>query len=295
MTRTQLVIYAICFNGTILFSGTTLSGTAITPSGYCQSKAQDRKDEQRENERVKKAEKELNEAKRELTEMQKKLKEKLRSVDAREVGLTKMLRAYREAEDDAEQEIGASIGIPSALAKVKESRKKLDEASEPVLADLHSSPQWKSLQQEVDIAKQKKEELNENAEIEDAQRDAKLIELSRVLSKLSEVEANAIQQSPVCKPLQDSLAKTVEALEILRKKISRDTVQTHPKVVQASKRVEEAKKELAAQRKELETIRGDAAKAMKQVASAQSALIKARVADAKDPNHGKLKNNGKGK
>jgi DNA repair exonuclease SbcCD ATPase subunit len=290
MKRTQLAIYAICFSGTILFSGILL-----TPSGYCQSKAQDRKDEQRENERVKRAEKEVNEAKRELAEVQKKLKEKLRSVDTREDGLTKTLRAYRAAEDDAEQEIGASIGIPSALAKVKESRKRLDEASVPVLSELHSSPKWKSLQQEIVFAKQEKVELNEDAELEDAKRDAKVIELNRVLSKPSEVEANAIQQSTVCKPLQDALTKMVEELEILRKKISRDKVQSHPKVMQASKRVEEAKKELAAQRKDLATIRGNAAKAMKQVASAQSELIKARVADAKDPNNGKLKNHGKGK
>jgi chromosome segregation ATPase len=269
--------------------------TLLIPSVYGQSKAQDRKDEQRENERVKKAEKEVSEAKRELSEIEKKLKEKLRSVDAREDGLSKLLRAYRDAVDDAEQEIGASIGIPSALAKVKESRKKLDEASVPVLAELHATPQWKKLLQEVESAKQKKQELHENAEIEDSERDAKLSEIDRLLRKPSEVESNAIQQSPVCKPLQATLSKMVDELDILRKKISTEKVQSQPKVMQASKKVEEAKKELAAQLKELVTIRGNVAKGRKQLAIAQMELSKARAADAKDANNGKPKSNGKGK
>jgi hypothetical protein len=290
MTRTRLTFYVLFFNAA-LFSSMTL----LTPSGYGQSKAQDRKDEKRENERVKKAEKEVSETKRELAEIQKKLKEKLRSIDAREDGLSKLLRAYRDAVDDAEQEIGASIGIPSAMAKVKENRKKLDEASVPLLAELHATPQWKKLLQEVEVAKQTKEELHENTEIEDSERDAKLSEIDRLLRKPSEVESNAIQQSPVCKPLQATLSKMVDELDILRKKISKDKVQSHPKVAQVSKRVEEAKKELASQRKELTTIRGNVAKGMKQLANAQAELTKARVADAKDANNGKPKSNGKGK
>ncbi|MFN9417594.1 MAG: hypothetical protein ACK578_08895 [Pirellula sp.] len=290
MTRTPLAIYALVLSVAFL-----VSMTLLTPSGYGQSKAQDRKDEQRENERVKKAEKEVNEAKRELTEIQKKLKEKLRSVVTREDGLSKLLRAYRDAEDEAEQEIGASIGIPNALVKVKDSRKKLDDASVPVLAELHASPQWKKLLQEVEAAKQKKEELNENVELEDSERDAKLSGIDRLLRKPSELESNAIQQSTVCKPLQATLSKTVDELDGLRKKISKDKVQSHPKVAQVSKRVEEAKKELAFQRKELGKIRENVARAMKQLANAQAELSKARVADAKDPNNGKPKSNGKGK
>lgn len=290
MTRTPLAIYALFLSAAFF-----VSTTRFVPSGCGQSKAQDRKDEQRENERVKKAEKDVNEAKRELTDIQKKLKEKLRSVDAREDGLGKLLRAYRDTVDDAEQEIGASIGIPGALAKVKESRKKLDEASLPVLAVLHATPQWKSLLQDVEAAKQKKQELNENAELEDSECDAKLSEIDRLLRKPSEVESNAIQQSPVCKPLQVTLSKTVDELDSLRKKISTDKVQSHPKVAQASKRVEEAKKELASQRKEFATIRGRVAKGIKQLTIAQTELTNARVADAKDPNKGKPKSNGKGK
>jgi chromosome segregation ATPase len=284
MIRTTLLIGVILTNGLLL-----------APVCYSQNKAQDRKDEQRENERVKNAEKEVNEAKRDFAEIQKKLKEKLRSIDAREDSLSKTLRSYREAEDDAEQEIGASIGIPSALAKVKENRKKLDDASKPVLEQLHATPQWKALLQEVEIAKQKKEELNENAELDEAQRDAKMLELNRILTKPSEAETKAIQLSPDCIPLQSALSKSVDELESLRKKISREKVQSHPKVVQATKRVEEAKKELATHRRDLVTIRNNVSKAVGKVTTAQSELTKARVADAKDPNNGKPKSKGKGK
>ena len=284
MIRTPLLIGVILTNGLLW-----------APDCYSQNKAQDRKDEQRENERVKNAEKEVNEAKRDFAEIQKKLKEKLRSIDAREDSLSKTLRSYREAEDDAEQEIGASIGIPSALAKVKENRKKLDDASKPVLEQLHATPQWKELLQEVEIAKQKKEELNENAELDEAQRDAKMLELNRILTKPSEAETKAIQLSPDCIPLQSALSKSVDELESLRKKISREKVQSHPKVVQATKRVEEAKKELATHRRDLVTIRNNVSKAMGKVTTAQSELTKARVADAKDPNNGKPKSKGKGK
>ena len=284
MIRTTLLIVVILTNGLLL-----------APVCYSQNKAQDRKDEQRENERVKNAEKEVNEAKRDFAEIQKKLKEKLRSIDAREDSLSKTLRSYREAEDDAEQEIGASIGIPSALAKVKENRKKLDDASKPVLEQLHATPQWKELLQEVEIAKQKKEELNENAELDEAQRDAKMLELNRILTKPSEAETKAIQLSPDCIPLQSALSKSVDELESLRKKISREKVQSHPKVVQATKRVEEAKKELATHRRDLVTIRNNVSKAMGKVTTAQSELTKARIADAKDPNNGKPKSKGKGK
>jgi chromosome segregation ATPase len=284
MIRTTLLIGVILTNGLLL-----------APVCYSQNKAQDRKDEQRENERVKNAEKEVNEAKRDFAEIQKKLKEKLRSIDAREDSLSKTLRSYREAEDDAEQEIGASIGIPSALAKVKENRKKLDDASKPVLEQLHATPQWKELLQEVEIAKQKKEELNENAELDEAQRDAKMLELNRILTKPSEAETKAIQLSPDCIPLQSALSKSVDELESLRKKISREKVQSHPKVVQATKRVEEAKKELATHRRDLVTIRNNVSKAVGKVTTAQSELTKARVADAKDPNNGKPKSKGKGK
>lgn len=284
MIRTHLLLGVILVNGLLL-----------APVCYSQNKAQDRKDEQRENERVKNAEKEVNEAKRDLAEIQKKLKEKLRNIDAREDSLSKLLRSYREAEDDVEQEIGASIGIPSALAKVKENRKKLDEASKPVLEQLHATPSWKDLLQEVENAKLKREELNENSELEDSQRDAKMLELNRILSKPAEAEAKAIQLAPECIPLQSALSKSVDELESLRKKISREKVQSHPKVAQATKRVEEAKKELASHRRDLVTIRNNVSKVMGKVATAQSELTKARIADAKDPNNGKPKSKGKGK
>jgi len=242
------------------------------------------RDEKRENQRVQAAEKEVGEAKKKLAEAQKQVKAKIKVLDQSNGQIVGARRRYREAEELAEELFGDALGIPNAMAKVKEFRKELDRLSEPVLAKLHESEEWKSTSSQVEKIRKQRDELLENSEIDEAVRASKLAEFSGFLSTPSKMENDAIQNSPVCRSVSEQLKTALAELELLRKKISHDKVESHPKVKEAAKKIDQLLIENQRVEKDLVAERIAANKAFKNLQIATQKLQKAKFEDAKDPN-----------
>ncbi|MFO0384783.1 MAG: hypothetical protein ACK506_24045 [Pirellula sp.] len=100
---------------------------------FAQKNGNDRRDEQRENERVRNAEREVSQARKRISEIQNDLKSQLRRFDSAQDKVSKCKATVREAREAAESELGVKLGIPESLAAVREKRQiydELDEASD---------------------------------------------------------------------------------------------------------------------------------------------------------------------
>jgi DNA repair exonuclease SbcCD ATPase subunit len=251
---------------------------------YAQRNNANSRDERRENQRVQAAEKEVGEAKKKLAEAQKQVKSRIKVLDQSHMQVVGARRQYREAEELVEDLFGNTLGIPGAMAKVKEFRKELDRLSEPVLAKLHESEEWKSASLKVEQIRKQRDALLENAEIDETARASKLEEFSRLLSMPSKMEEEAIENAPDCRPVSEQLKTALAELELLRKKISRDQVDSHPKVREAAKKIDQLMAENQRLEKDLVAARISANKAFKNLQSAMQKLQKAKSDDAKDAN-----------
>lgn len=251
---------------------------------YAQRGDANRRDEKRENQRVQAAEKEVGEAKKKLAEAQKQVKARIKDLDQSNLQVVGARRRYREAEELAEEQFGDVLGIPRAMAKVKESRKELDRLSEPVLTRLHESEEWKSATSKVEQIRKERDELMENSEVDETVRASKLEELGGFLSIPSKMEEEAIQSSAECKSMAEKWEMALGELDRLRKKISRDKVESHPKVKDAAKKIDQLTIENQRLEKDLVAARIAANKAFKSLQNAMQKLQKAKLDDAKDPN-----------
>lgn len=251
---------------------------------YAQRNNSNSRDEKRENQRVREAEKEVGEARKKLSDAQRLVKDRLKVLEQSNAKIIEARRKYRDAEELAEEQFGKALGIPEAMAEVKALRKELDRLSEPVLARLHESKEWVVLSSTLEQRRKERDELLENSELDEPARTSKLAELSELFSKPVEMEEEAIQGVPECKSLADKLKSSVTDLDLLRKKISRDQVESHPKVKEAVKKIEQLTAENQRLEKEFASARSTANKAWRTLQAATQKMQKAKYEDAKDPN-----------
>lgn len=247
------------------------------------------RDEKRENERVRKAQREFDQARQSLNLHQADLRTAIKKLDQSEDVLAQAKRALREAEKSAELEIGQTLGLPAAYADLQQSQAKLAELSRPVLDKMHSTDQWKTLESQVAQAKLERDELKENLELEEAERLSRLKELSTIILRPYELEETTIAGDPDClaakKEVEDRSAKLAE----LRKKITANKVKWHPQVVKVQKELDKAEDSLDKTEKNLIGERNKATKAQRAYQQAQIELARAKQADAADTNKGKRK------
>ena len=258
---------------------------ATTPFAAQKKGSNDRRDEQRENERVQKAEREVTQARKALNDVQGDLRAALKQLDAAHDKLVLAKRGLNEAKDTAEAELGDKLGIPEAIATVNEKRKRFEELSKPILEKLHARPEWKTLETQVAKAKADRETLRENVELEDDEREKQLKALSEIIAKPFNVETQTLQADADCmkarKELDEASAKLLET----RKKLSESKIEAHPLVVAAKKTVVDVEKTVASSEKALASTRSSATKAQRSLQQALTELSRAKQADA-DSNNG---------
>jgi hypothetical protein len=249
----------------------------------------ERLDEQRENQRVAQAEKALQQAKKELGESQKALQAQVKEAVASSQLVILAKKRQREAEENAEDRLGESLGIGQAAQAVKSARKQLEQVSKPILDQLHASPTWKEAQSAAEKAKITQQDLLADTELDDAQRNRQLKSLVEVLEKPADLDRQAILADSEGKKLSEQVDTLQAKLDKIRKSISPDKVSADKEVVQAKQGLAKAEEHERSMGKEVGKLRSLALKAQKEVALATQSLAKARAADAADPNRPKPK------
>lgn len=245
-------------------------------------------DERRENERVAKAERSLAEVKKELSAIQKELRSEMGNLERSTSALPQLKRKAREAREEAEDRLGAKVGIPDALTKVRQARAVLDEIAMNVREQLHKTPGWIQANEARIQAKKARELLLDDQEQTD--NDEKLIDLGTVINKPIELENEAIARDPIAIDATKRLSTQQAELEKKRKLLPSGEVEKDRKFVQGVSEIEKKQKEIVAIESKLKNVKSDASKIQRRYGEAQMSLQKAKAADAADSNRPKKKN-----
>ena len=247
-------------------------------------------DERRENERVAKAQRTLDEVKKELSVIQKELKSEIGSLEKAKSALPQLKKKARESREDAEDRLGAKLGIPEVLAKVRQAGAVLEEISIKIREQIHSTTTWIQAKEAADQARKSKELLLDDLENVGNNIDDKLKDLASVIKKPLDLENEAIAKDAKATEATMQLSVQQSELDKKRKLLPTGEVEKDRKVVQAVSEIEKKEKEIVAFESNLRKVHGEANKIQRKFVDAQAGLQKAKAADAADSNRPKKKN-----
>ena len=251
-----------------------------------------RRDEQRENERVGKAERLISDAKKDLSSIQNEIRQVMGGLEKAANELRVLRGKLREARDDVEDRLGAEIGIPEALAKVRKAGRELEEISVALRSQIHETTEWKTTQESSQRARERRSTLLNSLEETGKDNDEKLKTLAGLISKPVELENLAITADAKGTRAKHRLDEVQLELERKRKLLPKGVVERDMKVIQLQSETDKAEKKLSELESSLRKKQIDAARIQKRFAEAQVELRKARLADAADSNK-PLKGTGK--
>lgn len=246
-------------------------------------------DERNENERVAKAEHNLSEAKRELNTIQKELRSESSRYEKSTHMLAQLKKKLREARENAEDRLGAKLGIPEALAKVRTAGAELEAIATRIRDNVHAGPNWNQVKEDSEKAREAQAALQDDLEQVEAENNEKLKALQKRVLKPLEMENEAVAKDPSAIEASKKLGIQQAELEKLRKLLPEGEVEKDEKVVQALRGLAKQEKEHKEIQSTLGKTRVEATKLQKRFAEAQLSLQKAKAADAADTNRPKSK------
>lgn len=247
-------------------------------------------DERRENERVAKAERALTEIKKELSAIQKELRSEMGNLEKAKSALPLLKKKSRDAREEAEDRLGVKLGIPEALAKVRQAGTALEEIAVVIRERLHKSPTWIHAKDAADQAKKARELLLDDIENVGNNIDDKLKDLAVVMHKPLELENEAIAKDSIAIEATKQLSVVQLELEKKRKLLPSGEVEKDRKVLQSVVEIEKKEKEIDSIETKLRKVGNEANKIQRRFVDAQVSLQKAKAADAADSNRPKKKN-----
>ncbi len=277
----RLVLVHLFVSIAFVWTGTNLFG---------QNGNKAKQDEKKENERVDKAERAVNETKKDFAAVQQELRSQSVHLEKLTHSLGEFRKRAREAREDAEDRLGAKLGIPAALSKVRAAGAMLEQSTAKVRKEVHATNEWSLAKAAADQAKETRAtmlaDVNHLENENNGQHDAVL----KLILKPMELENEAIVKDPSAVEAEKLLSQQQTELNKLRKLLPIGQVDRDREVVQALQAVEKKEKELSESESQFRRSKGEASKIQKRLVEAQSSLQRAKAADAADPNRpGKAK------
>lgn len=253
-----------------------------------QSNAQKR-DEQRENEAVKKAQQHLNDVQKDLKENEGALRD-VQSQLRQAIAQRKMATtALQKTIDRLESEHADLTGLTAARRELKSAQATFDEKAGPVRKQLETKPDFQAAQQALAKIKTALKSMDDDPE---ADRKQLAKDFSAATAKVHELERAEFQRNPELSALQtkvDAAEKTVQ-----------QAVVKFEKAVEKDGDLKAARKGLEQAQQAEDRAEEAVAKAARTVAAARGKLVQAnqqlqqkKLQDAKDDNRGKNKNKNK--
>ncbi|MFO1065813.1 MAG: hypothetical protein U0892_18275 [Pirellulales bacterium] len=258
------------------------------------SKQRDRRDEQKENERVKNAEKELRDAKQGMSSALKEYREAAQKVDQLRRKRDTSEQEWKRKREAVEEGLLESSGIPAVLREMRDTRALLDAASKPIQEAFMASEKWKTADAAAQEAKKKRAELIEGNDSSRGDDDTSAItealdKLEAVIEEPQKLLSAELDKDPKVHGLSEKLSALQKQNETLRKKLGPSPADKDPDVKRAAQSLDEAEKKLAAAVKEQVNTRSQLQKKQTAVNSASQQLSKAQAADRNDANKPKRK------
>ncbi len=261
------------------------------PIALAQTSNKQKQDERKENERVARANLAVTDAKRDLVAVQKELKAEMESQTKAALTLQLLKKKLRETREEAEDRLGAKIGIPEALAKVRNAGASRELIASKIRDEIHKSTSWIQADQASQDAKKKKAALLDDVEELGKDNDQQLAQLAKWILLPIALEDEAIAKDSNAIDATKRLAEEQAELDKKRKLLPKGEVDRDKKVVQVLSEMDKQEKVLSDIESKLRKVKSEANKVQRRLADAAMNLQKAKAADAADPNRAK-KNNG---
>lgn len=261
------------------------------PIALAQTSNKQKQDERKENERVARANLAVTDAKRDLVAVQKELKAEMESQTKAALTLQLLKKKLRETREEAEDRLGAKIGIPEALAKVRNAGASRELIASKIRDEIHKSTSWIQADQASQDAKKKKAALLDDVEELGKDNDQQLAQLAKWILLPIALEDEAIAKDSNAIDATKRLAEEQVELDKKRKLLPKGEVDRDKKVVQVLSEMDKQEKVLSDIESKLRKVKSEANKVQRRLADAAMNLQKAKAADAADPNRAK-KNNG---
>lgn len=262
-----------------------LSGCLLlTTPVWGQKNNRNKQDEQRENQRVAAAQKDVKNGQSELNEAEQKLRSLMRALGGLEAAATKARSELRETRERVADQMAKAMGIEAALAKVKDTKAALAAYAQPVLEKLHLTDDWKAAKKLAVDSKTDLEQLRENVQLPEDERRAKLDELTKLILRPAELDRLAVLETEEGKRLSNQVNEALAAVEKIRRAIPDEKVEKHPEVVQAHKAVDKAELDIKKQMQNVAAARASMQKSQQHLVQSRQKLQQAQAADARDRN-----------
>lgn len=253
----------------------------------------DRKDEQRENEAVRKAREELRDAAQEEQTAAKSLQQALSAIQAQERLLAQAIGRLQKTQEELEARHADAAGLAAARKAADEARKAYDVAGQPVRERLAATPAY---QQAVAAAQTAEARLKQLAQTPDPTEVIRReqAELARTIQGPAQLERAALDAEPSLQPLRNRWKAAEESIAAARRTADR-AIENDPALRTARDSIEQAKRQVADARRDAEREERQLAEVRQKRVRRQQELQQKIAADQRDSNSGNPRNNKKNK
>lgn len=283
--RTRRILFLI----TTLFSCIPESGLLL-PEVYGQTSAKNRQDEKRENDRVEKARKELSQTQSELKKLQGEVQQKSKAFLAARGTFLQAKKKSDEALEQAEERVGESLGIPAQMQVIKGASLILQDQTREVLSKLTLSSSYTEIANRLKASEESlKNGIDPDTRVPIVSSRFEEIEKSIVADKrgLKAMEDAAIEADPQSREAKQDLEDAQAKLKAMKSKLSPSRIENDFAYKKAKTATEQAFKKMQSASTSLKQAELALQKKANEVGSDYQSYMKARQADAADPNRTK--------
>jgi chromosome segregation ATPase len=239
--------------------------------------------ERRDQEKIKKEQKDVAEAKAKLGEVQKEIRE----LEANLKSAQENVQKVRDRKDDLEKQLEKSsaekLGMTKALESQKSAQEDFDYAAKPVLEALQKKPEFIAGLKADAEAKKAIERAKDNEERKEAGR-----AMDAAAAALDRLKKEAIAASPTLMIPQEKLEAARKVVADLRTRIKKDVAE-NPQLQQATKQWEQAMSSQEKAKSKLETSRQQLAAIQRKLSAEQSQVQQAIAKDRANDDKGRKK------
>jgi hypothetical protein len=260
------------------------------PNAWAQSASRNRQDEKRENQRVDKARKELGQTQAELRKLQGELQQKAQAFATARGAYMQSKKKTDAALEQAQERVGESLGIPAQMQVMRGASLILQDKTKEVLEKLKSNTTYSQIAQRLKVAEESLESgLNPATQSPLLKSQVDEIEISIASDKkeLRAIEDAAVSADPQAKEARADLQAAQSKLKEMKAKLSPSRIDNDFAYKKAKADSDQALKKMQAASTSLQNAEIALRKKANEAGVDYQAYMKARQADAADPNRSK--------
>ena len=257
---------------------------------WAQTQAKNRQDERQENQRVDKTRKELGQTQSELRKLQADFQSKSNAFLTARRNYLQSKKKSDSALEQAQERVGESLGIPAQLQVIRGASLMLQDKSKLAIEQLKASESYLSILrrlQSAEAALDSGVDPSSNLPILPSQLDSLESSIAADQKSLFALEQAAIAADPVSREAKEDLDLAQKQLKEMKSKLSPSRIENDFAYKKAKSDTDQALKKMQAASSSLKQTEIALQKKASELGSDYRDYMKAKQADAADPNRSK--------